>query len=125
MEFERDAPVGPTGLQWRAWLLAHGAFPPGEHVWSRSRRQREVWSRFLHQLGRVLVVLYGPRAGTQRIVGWLTSRGKSRPPRGHIAQFWAIKCRRDPRGLDRIGRCDGIAPRAATHPRQGRRRHGP
>jgi hypothetical protein len=30
-------------------------------------------------------------------------------PRGHIAQFWAIKCRRDPSGWDRIGRCDGIA----------------
>src|SRR6516165_1149708 len=35
-----------------------------------------------HPLGRVLVVLYGPRAGTKRIVRWLTSRGKSRPPQG-------------------------------------------
>jgi len=47
MEFEGDAPVGPARFPWRAWLLAHGAAHPGEHVWSRNRRQREVWSRFL------------------------------------------------------------------------------
>jgi hypothetical protein len=78
-----------------------------------------------HPRGRVLVVLYGPRAGTQRIVRWLTSRGKSRPPRGHIAQFWAIRCRRDHRGWDRIARCGGIAPGRLHIRDRGRRRHGP
>jgi hypothetical protein len=36
-----------TRLSWRAWLLALDVARPGERVWPRSRRQREVWSRFL------------------------------------------------------------------------------
>jgi hypothetical protein len=79
MHFARDAPVGPTGLPWRAWLLAHGAFPPGEHVWSRSRRQREVWSRFLPSAWSSFGGALWPTAGAKRIVRWFPRQVSASP----------------------------------------------
>jgi hypothetical protein len=80
MEFERDAPVGPARFPWRAWLPAHGAAHPGEHVWSRNRRQREVWSRFLPSAWSSSGGALWPAGWRETIVRWLILPGKSRRP---------------------------------------------
>jgi hypothetical protein len=46
-------------------------------------------------------------------------------PRGHIAQFWAIKCRRGPSGWDRMGAAAGSHLNVTKGPPPRRRRHGP
>jgi hypothetical protein len=126
MEFERDVPIGPTGLPWPAWLLAHGAVPPVGCVWSRSRRQREVWSRFLPSR-------WSSFGGALWPAGWhATDRKVVNFPRqvtaspGAISHSpGAIRCRRHPSGWDRISRCGGIAPGRRHIRDRGRRRHGP
>src|SRR5262249_7469648 len=79
-----------------------------------------------HQLGRVLGGALWPAGWGEtdrKVVNFV--RQVSAFPRGHIAKFWAIKCRRDPGGRDRIARCGGIAPERRHIRDRGRRRHGP